>query len=187
MTFLWLILRCLCPDMSKSVSFLSFVLQDSSPFREAVSPMAPITCLFPHQTSDYHWLTGLTAQQLLLWSKTSSSLTSQIIFSYYHVSQGFSNCLAQLAGKLRTGGVWWVLLYISVELYFIHYRCLAAAANIFNVSCFTKACWSHQNIYIFLKINRQNQLKLLENFLRKLFNSGHDVNVSHIFLGVKGA
>ena len=63
-TFLWLIFRCLWPDMSKSVSFLFFVFQDParsvivSPFSEedtfsvVISPMAPITSLQPSQTSD---------------------------------------------------------------------------------------------------------------------------------------
>ena len=68
MTFLWLIFRCLWPDMSKSVTFLFFVLQDPprseivspAPFSEAdtwwsvvISPMAPITSLHTHERSSY--------------------------------------------------------------------------------------------------------------------------------------
>ena len=65
MTFLWLIFRCLCPDMSKSVTFLFFVLQaparsvmvfplsEADTFSLVISPMAPITGLQHHETSSY--------------------------------------------------------------------------------------------------------------------------------------
>ena len=61
MTFLWLIFRCLCPDISKSVTFLFFVLQsplsEADKFSVVISPMVPITGLQHHETSSYQPVT----------------------------------------------------------------------------------------------------------------------------------